>query len=364
MKRLLAWLLLTTTLLGLCGCSPAVAPTEAAETITGTTAANAPADDTPAEAPVLEGSLFLKVSSITFSVVGESDDIYLGLIPRELVTWESENPDVVSVENGVLTATGVGSTTIRGTYHDRQVECAAACLAETEEDLHRLDPEILASPKRLPPEVNLEETCTYFDNAAIVGDSITYFLFQWESKSDYLGEMLFLARGGVSMNGFVQRSKNIYYKGREISLEKAIDRSKVDRVYFLMGSNDISSATQRPHLEENWEIMLERIRKKSPDVELVLLSNIPLYLDEQESDMERFLTHNRRIAEYNLWLKEFAEENDCLYLDLYYYVQDHCGRMPKIYNQGSYHMNETGCVNWMKILRYYAQYELEGGTLS
>ena len=39
-----------------------------------------------------KGSLFLKVSSITFSVVGETDDIYLGVIPRESVTWESADP--------------------------------------------------------------------------------------------------------------------------------------------------------------------------------------------------------------------------------------------------------------------------------
>ena len=63
----------------------------------------APAPVVPeTEAPVLEGSLFLKVSSVTFSVVGESEDIYLGLIPRELVTWESEDPSVVSVENGAF----------------------------------------------------------------------------------------------------------------------------------------------------------------------------------------------------------------------------------------------------------------------
>ena len=311
-----------------------------------------------------EASLFLKVSSITFSLVGESEDIYLGLVPREDVTWESDDPEIVSVENGILTANSVGSTIIRAVYGDRQVECAAGCLAAAREELDGLGFDILSAPKRLPPEVDLEENCPYFDNAAIVGDSITYFLFQWESKTNYLGDMLFLARGGVSMNGFVQRSKNIYYQGREMNLEKAIEKSQVERVYFLMGSNDISSSTQRPHLEENWKIMLERIRERSPHVELVLLSNIPLYGDETECRQTRFLTHNERIVEYNAWLKQFAEENGCLYLDLYCYVEDHCGRMPQIYNQGSYHMNEAGCLNWMKILRYYAQYEREGGILS
>lgn len=376
MKRFLAWLLLAATMVSLCGC--AAAPDQPETTGNQTEAAaveSAAAESTAAEtqaaveeteAQTLDASLFLKVSSITFSLVGESDDIYLGLIPREQVTWESEDPSIVSVENGVLTANGVGTTTIRAVYGDRQVVCTAGCLAQTQEELDSLGREILSAPKRLPPEVDLEEPCTYFDNAAIVGDSITYFLMQWESKTNYLGNMLFLARGGVSMNSLAKRFKNIYYRGRETNLEDAVAKSGVERVYFLMGSNDISAKTQRPYVYENWDIILQRIREKAPDVEIVLISNIPLYDTEPNTDQndERIKTYNDRIEEYNANLKKLAEENGCLFLDLCYYVQDHYNRMPEIYNQGSYHMNEAGCLNWMKILRYYAQYELEGGTLS
>lgn len=346
MKRLLAMLLVAATALGLC-------------------AAALPASAEGTDASVLEGSLFLKVSSITFSLVGECEDIYLGVIPRELVTWESEDPSVVSVENGVLTANGVG-TTIRATYADRQATCTAGCLAETQEELDSLGYEILCTPKRLPPEVDLEEPCTYFDNAAIVGDSITYFLLQWEAKTNYLGDILFLARGGASLNGFVLRSKNIYYRGSECNLENAIAESQVERVYFLLGSNDVSGSTLRPRLMDNWNTLLGRIREKSPDVELVLMSNIPLYDEEPRLTYndQKVKEHNDRIIEYNTTLKQFAQDNGCLFLDLYCYVEDHCGRMPEIYNQGSYHMNEAGCLNWMKVLRFYAQYESEGGTLS
>lgn len=369
MKRFVAWLLLAATILGLCGCAAETAQPETTQPPTETAAVESAAaeiqtDTVETEPEVLECSLFLKVSAITFSVVGESDDIYLGLVPREDVTWESDDPAIVSVENGVLTANGVGTTVVRATYGEQLVECTAGCLAETKEELEALDVEIRCTPKRLPPEVDLEETCTYFDNAAIVGDSITYFLFQWESKTDYLGDMLFLARGGVSMNGFVRRFKNIYYQGKERDLEGAIADSGVERVYFLMGSNDISAKTQRPYLHDNWEIMLERIREKSPDVEIVLMSNIPLYGNDQEAKQENFIDHNTQIEEYNVWLRQFAQENDCLFLDLAYYVKDHDGRMPQIYSQGDYHMNEAGCLNWMKILRFYAQYELQGGTLS
>ena len=137
------------------------------------------------------------------------------------------------------------------------------------------------------------------------------------------------------MNGFVRRFKNIYFQGRETNLEDAVGNSGVERVYFLMGSNDISSSTQRPYLQDNWGILLERIREKSPDVEIVLLSNIPLYGSDQDAKNSDFTDHNQRIEGYNIWLKQFAEENDCLYLDLCYYVLDHNGRMPEIYNQGA-----------------------------
>ena len=370
MKRILAWLLIAATILGLVGCGTVPAPTEAATVPTEAPATEAPAptetQPMATEPPAAQERLYLKVSAITFSLVGESEDIYLGLADRELVSWESDDPDIVSVENGVLTATGVGTTTIRAAYGDQELTVTAGCLAATQEELEALPRETLVAPTRLPPELDLTQECTLFDNAAIVGDSMTYFLMQWESKTNYLGNILFLARGGVSMNGFVRRFKNIFYRGQEMNVEDAVAASQVERVYFLMGSNDIASTTQRPYLRDNWGVLLERIREKSPDVEIVLLSNVPLYDEEPNSagNDDYINSHNALVEEYNLWLKQFAQENNCMHIDLAYYVRDHRNQMPEIYNQGSYHMNEAGCLNWMKILRYYAQFELEGGSLA
>lgn len=370
MKKTLALLALAMAVLCLWGCSAApvepeataVATTQSLPTEVPATQPQAVAPET--EPPVLEESLFLKVSSITFSLVGESEDIYLGLIPRELVTWESENPEVVSVENGVLTANAVGTTTIHAIYEDRQVSCTAGCLAQSQEELDSLGFDVLTQPKRTIPEVDLETPCTYFDNAAIVGDSITYMMLQCESKGDYLGDLLFLTRGGTSLNGFVLRYKNIYYKGRDMNLEDAIAESGVGRVYILIGSNDLASPPQRESFMENWSIMLERIREKSPNVEVVIISNIPQYADAAGCDAANFLEYNSNVREYNEKLRTFCQENGCLYFDLCYYIEDHCGRMPQVYNLDGYHLNDTGYKTWMQILRYYAQYELEGGTLS
>lgn len=374
MKKILVWLVLAATVFSLCGCAAKPAetaqPQVPAETpaVTQTT----PATQHPAETepvvqetavPASEGNLFLKVSAITFSVVGESEDIYLGLVPRELVTWESDDPSVVSVENGVLTAVGVGTTTVRATYEDQQVAVEAGCLAQTQEELEGLDFEVLSQPKRLPPEVDMSVPCTYFDNCAIVGDSITYMMLQVESKGNYLGNMLFMAKGGTSLNGFVLRFKNIYFQGIEMNLEDAIAASKVDRMYILIGSNDIGSEPQRELFFENWDILLGRIREKSPDVEIVMVSNIPQSATEYEAKQSHFINYNNLIREYNEKMKQYAAENGCLYLDLHCYVEDHCGRMSMNYHLDGFHPNDAGYMTWMKIMRYYAQYELEGGTL-
>ena len=111
---------------------------------------------------------------------------------------------------------------------------------------------------------------------------------------------------------------------------------------------------------------LERIREKSPDVEIIMISNLPQYdnLDRPERTQPRIQTYNELMVEYNAQLRQYAEEHGCGYLDLSYYIQDHFGRMAKIYHQDNYHLNEAGCLSWMKVLRYYAKYELEGGTLS
>lgn len=371
MKRLLVCLLLTAIILSMCGCGaePAKpAEPEISETIPETTPpTEIQTMPTETEPPILEDPMFLKVSSVTFSLVGETDDIYLGLVPRELVTWESDDPSVVSVENGVLTATGVGTTTVRATYHDRQLTCTAGCLAETQEELDSLDYEIVSAPKRLPPEVDLEAPCTYFDNSAIVGDSITHILRQWESKTNYLGDMLFLARGGLSVNGFVLHYANIYYQGMETYLEDAIGKSQVERMYILLGVNDITvEGAQKNNFFKNWDILQERIREKNPNVEIVIISLLPEYDDEPRSTLNdaSVKAYNELMVEYNGKLQQYAKENGFLYLDLSYYIQDHYNRMAAPYSLDHYHLNEAGCLTWMKVLRYYAQYELEGGTLS
>ena len=363
MKKIVSWLLLAATVLSLFGCGAQSAPAEAPEAQVAPTAEQTIAPETEpvhqTEPELLPGKLFLKASSVTFSLVGETDDIYRGMGPREEVTWQSEAPAIVSVENGVLTANAVGTTVVRATYGDQVLECAVGCLAQTQEELEALPAEVLSAPKRLPPQIDLEEPCTYFDNAAMIGDSITYHLWQSEAQNNYLGNVLFLTRNGVSINSIVRRFKNIYFEGKEMFIEDIVAKCGAQRIYLMLGCLDFQVTAARGYLMDSWNTMLDLIIEKNPDVEIVIISNIPCLPDESTPEHM-----NATIDEVNGKLRQLCADRGFGFLDLHYYVEDHLGRIPLAYDKDVYHMNGEGSLVWMKVMRHFAEYELEGGSLS
>ena len=317
-----------------------VAPTEA-EGITDTEIAST-------DPQTQEGILFLAASRLDFSVVGESEDIYLGTLPREDVIFESMDPDVATFENGVVTAVGVGSTTVTVCDGTNTITCQVSCLAEDLETLAELPEEILRKAKRYPPVMG-DEPMDYFTNTAIVGDSISHILFQWESKFDYLGEPLFLVRGGTGLNGVVEDYWPILYKGQYAKIEDALQDAGCSRVFIMLGQNDLRYREIEDCLG-SWEILLANIREKNPDVEVHIQSVIPEWLPTRVSN-----ENNEKIEAFNEKMKVFAAENGCHYVDIGYYVVDHTGRMSSEYEMDqSIHMNYEGCYAWIQALKAYA----------
>lgn len=356
MKRFISILLAAIMLLSItaCGSSQPVettaAPTEIAVPETTVPETTTPETTVPeTTVPVYEGDLFLTVSSINFSLVGESEDIYVGTAPREEIIWASADESVITVENGVLTAVGVGSTTVSATYGDQYMECTAGCLAQTQEDLYALGYDVIRQPKRMPPVYD-DELITFFDDAAIVGDSISYIMYQWEATNNMLKDALFLVRGGCSINGFVRKYKLIYYQGVETCVEDALALAGVNKVFIMLGQNDLSYMTIEDTMA-NYATMVDRIREKSPDIEIYLQSCIPEWFKNGAGNEK-----NEKIDEFNVQLKAYCEENDVHFVDLAPYAEDHENKMPTPYSMDyGIHMNEVGCIEWMRVLRAYAK---------
>lgn len=308
-----------------------------------------------AAAQAQEGTLFFTVSKIVFSVQGESEDIYIGTVPREEITWESDDPSVARFRDGVLTATGVGSTTVRAVWGEQSLECQVECLADSRAKLESLSQEVLRSPKRYPPVVE-DTTHDFFRNSAIIGDSISYIMYQYETQSGLLGHPLFLVRGGTSLNGFVVHYKNIFYQGAEIWLEDAVGASGVEKVFIMLGQNDLGYRSIDETFD-SWDILLSRFWEKSPDLEVYIQSCVPEWTETYSPNSK-----NEKIQDYNLRLKPYALEKGCHFIDIASYIEDHTGRMATVYSMDrGIHLNQEGCEIWMQALNAYAYWVSIGG---
>ena len=366
MKKVFSIFLVCALVLSMTGCTEApvaAESTQPAETVAETTgAAETVAETTGAAetvmttdavteptAPAISGTLYLTVSAITFSVVGETEDVYVGSVPREAVTWSVADESVATFHNGILTATGVGTTTAVAEFEDQRVECTVGCLAETEEKLMTISRDILRSPKRYP-SVDPQGIIPYFADAAIVGDSISYVLFQIDTAHDSpLGNPTYLVRGGSGILGFIDNTWPMVYQGKEMLLEDAISLTGVKKIFIMLGQNDLGFMSVEDTIR-NWKILIERIEEKNPGLTIFVQSVLP----ESYSDI---YTHskNLRISEYNRLLKEYAEQKGHYYLDIARYVEDHQGYLAEIYSQADHiHMEQQGCLAWIQVLKTYA----------
>lgn len=352
MKKILAACLTALLLLGTVGC--AAEPVETTVPAAAAETAPVPVDTAPEETETPsepdQGVLLLSVSMITFPLVGQQEDIYTGTALREHILWESDNPSVAIFEDGVITAVGVGKTVIRASFEEQTLECEVRCLASDEEELENVTQEVLHSANRLPQPADPNEQCTFFDDAAFVGDSISYTLEHRAPVTGVIGNPTYLVRGGVSLYGFILGSKRITLRGHEIDLEDAIAQSGVRKVFIMMGQNDLSYRSVEQTIE-TWAELLSRIREKNPDVEIYIQSLVPEWQDHYQPNDK-----NEKIQTYNEELKIFAQDNGCHYVEVAAYFKDNTNRMPNEYTSDhTIHINFTGADVWMQVLRAYVR---------
>ena len=359
MKKVISFILTFALMLSMASCASAPVGVESTPTsmpekdpatagAAETSTVTEPATETLTEPPI-SGTLFLTVSAITFSVVGEAEDIYAGSVPREAVTWSVADESVATFRDGILTATGVGTTTAVAEFEDQRIACSVGCLAATEAELKTLSKEILHSPKRYPPTQSALPD-TYFDDAAIIGDSISYVLFQIEAADDLMGSPLFLVRGGAGLQGIVNGFYPIIYRGEPTHPADALAASGVTKAFIMMAQNDLSY-TPIDETMEYWKLLMDEITEKNPDVEIFIQSTLP-----ECFDLPHTAEKNQIIYEHNRLLQEYAAGQGFHYLDIAKYIEDHCGNMAAVYSQDDgIHMVRQGCHIWVQVLKTYVE---------
>lgn len=355
-KRFASLLLAFACLLSLaaCGAKEPEPTAETAATIaTETTAATVPETTAPPVTVPEEGFLYLTVSRITFTMVGETENIYTGTVPVEDVTFGTGDESIATFENGILTATGVGETTAWAQFNDQRIDITVGCLVNTQEEFSKLDQSLLRSPKRYPPAVRNPEDKSFFADAAFVGDSITWTMSKLHTRDPRLGNVIFMTQGGSSITGFLDHRNTIYFQGKKHHVEDALAAAGVKKVFIMLGQNDLGYK-EVDDVMSQWKILVTRIQDACPGIEIYLQSCIPEWRDFRQFDSQ-----NTKIDQHNLALKAFAEEEGLHYVEVGAYGEDHSNKMPRDYHilDDTIHFNNEGNTMWMDLLLAYGEYQ-------
>ena len=194
----------------------------------------------------------------------------------------------------------------------------------------------------------------YFDDCAIVGDSISVTLMQYCNKTKALGNTTFLCAGSLSQTNALWEvsGKSVHpeYKGRKTKIEDAVADSGAKKVYIMLGMNCMSGRVDAA-LNDLVELT-NRILKKSPDVQFIMQSVTPM---AETSRIKNDSLNNDVINEYNSKLISLCREKKWYYINVAQYFKGEDGNLIPDYCSDSsnmgIHLKESAGDIWVQCLK-------------
>lgn len=200
---------------------------------------------------------------------------------------------------------------------------------------------------------------SYFDNSVFIGDSISYGLnlYVTEKRAEgknVLGKAKFLTSGSLSYANSLwevsDESVHPVYNGEKMKLEDAAAQIKPDKIYILLGTNDVDLYGVEATVS-NADTLISRLLEASPGAKIIIQSVTPKYIPEDGT--EEGLT-NSEIDMLNEALKSFAEEKGYIYMDIASQFKDSEGRLASDYcsdkeNMGI-HFTDAAYEMWIDYL--------------
>ena len=129
------------------------------------------------------------------------------------------------------------------------------------------------------------------------------------------------------------------------------------KAFVLLGLNDLGYR-KWADVEENFVDLIEVIREKCPDTELVIQAVLPVtsaFCRERGLKIENWNGFNGE-------LRRICEERQVGFYDFTALFMDEKGYMKPGYSDGGFHLSADGAAVWLRALRLYAAQRLYPGA--
>ncbi len=132
---------------------------------------------------------------------------------------------------------------------------------------------------------------------------------------------------------------------------KDITDRKPNKLFLLIGVNDLSRNTPDEVIIENIFNLIGRIRSGSPKTTIYVQSILPT--NESFKNLNKnFVGKSEHITAINGQLKKYADKMRFTYVDLYSQFLDSEGRMDAKYSGDGLHLNPSGYTHWVEFLKH------------
>ncbi|MCR5087927.1 MAG: hypothetical protein K6C08_00255 [Oscillospiraceae bacterium] len=181
----------------------------------------------------------------------------------------------------------------------------------------------------------------WFDDAFFFGDSQTGALKEYVNQAGGLGDSEFFYLNGLSCYNLMTKGQTLYYEGQFLPAEELIRASGANKLFLLLALNDLGCSDEQ--LYRCWNMLLDRIRERNPELVIYVQSGTPL-----RYDLSYFNEDN--IRRYNGILQNVCRDQGCVYVDIASSLTGEDGYLRPEYGRDQVHMNNAGCEAWVRCL--------------
>jgi len=129
-----------------------------------------------------------------------------------------------------------------------------------------------------------------------------------------------------------------------------ITPSKPQKIFIMIGINDLLGNIETNIILDNYQKIIQTIRTDSPKTKIYIESILPINF---ELDKTKRPVTNQNISDFNNKLKDFSNNSNIFYIDLYSKFLDSSNQLDKQYTLDGIHLNGQGYLIWKNEVSKY-----------
>lgn len=198
---------------------------------------------------------------------------------------------------------------------------------------------------------------SFLDGAVFIGDSVTlklknYVTLKRKSDPGFFGTAAFLAAGsmgsGNALKPLAEDSIHPLYNGRKALLEDNAAQMGANKIYFMLGINDIAPYGVNG-AAENLEALVLRFPSEIPNARIYIQSATPILANKQGKAL-----NNQNLERYNKLLSATCQKHGWYFLDVASVMRDGTGALKAEYCSDpgdlGLHFTDEACGVWVRYI--------------